>query len=187
MNRFMSFALAAALTLPLAAQADEISDTLQSAIEAYNDGDITYALEELDFARQKLMALRTEAFQQFLPPAPDGWTRDVETEMQAGLAMMGGGMGASAEYRAPDGSQYYSITMMADNAMVASMGAMVANAAAMGMKVERVGRQRVAINDGQAMALVNNRILITIEGGDEALLMQAMEGIDFDALSNFGN
>jgi hypothetical protein len=163
MNRFMSFALAAALTLPFAAQADEISDTLQSAIEAYNDGDITYALEELDFARQKLMALRTEAFQQFLPPAPDGWTRDVETEMQAGLAMM------------------------ADNAMVASMGAMVANAAAMGMKVERVGRQRVAINDGQAMALVNNRILITIEGGDEALLMQAMEGIDFDALSNFGN
>ena len=51
MNRFMSFALAAALTLPFAAQADEISDTLQSAIEAYNDGDINYALEELDFAR----------------------------------------------------------------------------------------------------------------------------------------
>ena len=87
----------------------------------------------------------------------------------------------------PDGSQYYSITMMADNAMVASMGAMVANAAAMGMKVERVGRQRVAINDGQAMALINNRILVTVEGGDEALMMQAMEAIDFDALSNFGN
>ena len=187
MKTFTSFALAAALTLPLAAQADEISDTLQSAIEAYNDGDITYALEELDFARQKLMALRTEAFQQFLPEAPDGWTREVDSDMQAGLAMMGGGMGANADYRSADGSQYYSISMMADNAMVASMGAMVANAAAMGMKVERVGRQRVAINDGQAMALVNNRILITVEGGDEALLMQAMEGIDFDALSNFGN
>lgn len=187
MKTFTSFALAAALTLPLAAQADEISDTLQSAIAAYNDGDITYALEELDFARQKLMALRTEAFQQFLPEAPDGWTREVDSDMQAGLAMMGGGMGANADYRSADGSQYYSISMMADNAMVASMGAMVANAAAMGMKVERVGRQRVAINDGQAMALVNNRILITVEGGDEALLMQAMEGIDFDALSNFGN
>lgn len=187
MNGFKSFALVAALSLPLVAQADEITDTLQAAIDAYNEGDVTYALEELDFARQKLMALRAEAFQQFLPEAPDGWTREVESEMQAGLAMMGGGMGASAEYRAPDGSQYYSITMMADNAMVASMGAMVANAAAMGMKVERVGRQRVALNDGQAMAMVNNRILITIEGGDEALLMEAMERIDFDALSNFGN
>lgn len=187
MTRFKTITLATALCLPLAAQADEISDTLQAAIDAYTEGDIAYALEELDFARQKLMSLRAEAFQQFLPPAPDGWTREVETEMQAGLAMMGGGMGASAEYRAPDGSQYYSITMMADNAMVASMGAMVSNAAAMGMKVERVGRQRVAINDGQAMALVNNRILVTVEGRDEALMMQAMEGIDFDALSNFGN
>lgn len=187
MNRFLTIALGAALTLPLSAKADEISDTLQAAIDAYNGGDINFALEELDFARQKLMALRAEAFQQYLPPAPDGWTRYVETEMQAGLAMMGGGMGASAEYRAPNGSEYYTITMMADNAMVASMGAMVANAAAMGMKVERVGRQRVAISDDQAIALINNRILVTVEAEDEALMMQAMEAIDFDALSNFGN
>lgn len=187
MRRLLPLALAAALSLPVAGHADEISDTLQAAIDAYKDGDVTYALEELDFARQKLMALRAEAFQQFLPDAPEGWTREVESEMQAGLAMMGGGMGASADYRAPDGSQYYSITMMADNAMVSSMGAMVANAAAMGMKVERIGRQRVALNDGQAMALVNNRILVTVEGNDEALLMDAMERVDFEALSNFGN
>lgn len=187
MNRFVFLALATTLSLPIAAQADEITDTLQAAIDAYSEGDVVFALEELDFARQKLMALRAEAFQEFLPDAPDGWTREVETEMQAGLAMMGGGMGASAEYRAPDGSQYYSITMMADNAMVASMGAMVANAAAMGMKVERVGRQRVALNDDQAMALVGNRILVTIDGSDEALLLEAMGRIDFDALSNFGN
>ncbi len=187
MKTLKGLALAAALTLPFAAQADEISDTLQSAIEAYNDGDIAYALEELDFARQKLIVIRAEAFQQFLPDAPEGWTRVVDSDMQAGLAMMGGGMGASASYNSSDSSQFYSITMMADNAMVATMGGMVANAAAMGMKLERIGRQRVALNEGQAMALVNNRILITIEGRDEALLMQAMEAIDFDALSNFGN
>ena len=86
MTRFKTIALATALCVPLAAQADEISDTLQAAIDAYTEGDIAYALEELDFARQKLMSLRAEAFQQFLPPAPDGWTREVETEMQAGLA-----------------------------------------------------------------------------------------------------
>ncbi len=187
MFRFTTLTFVAALSLPLSAQADEITDTLQAAIDAYNEGDVTYALEELDFARQKLMGLRAESFQQFLPEAPDGWTREVDTEGQAGMAMMGGGMRASAEYIAPDRSQSYSITMMADNAMVASMGAMVANAAAMGMKVERVGRQRVALNDGQAMAMVNNRILITIDGNDETVLMDAMERIDFDALSNFGN
>ena len=187
MNRFMFLALVAGLSQPIAARADEITDTLQSAIEAYNEGDVAYALEELDFARQKLMAQRAEVFREFLPEAPEGWTREVETEMQAGLAMMGGGMGANASYTSPDRSQSYTITMMADNAMVASMGAMVANAAAMGMKVERIGRQRVALNDDQAMALVNNRILITIDGNDEALLLQAMERIDFEGLSNFGN
>lgn len=187
MKRIVSLVLAASLALPVAARADEISDTLQSAIDAYNDGDVAYALEELDFARQKLMQLRSDAFQQFLPEAPEGWTRVVDNDMQAGLAMMGGGMGAGASYNSPDNSQYYSVTMMADNAMVATMGGMVANAAAMGMKVERIGRQRVALNDGQAMALVNNRILITVEGKDEALLMDAMERIDFEALGDFGN
>lgn len=187
MKRIASFVLAASVALPVMATADEISDTLQSALDAYSAGDVAYALEELDFARQKMMAIRADAFQQFLPEAPEGWTRVVDSDMQAGLAMMGGGMGASASYNAPDNAQSYSINMMADNAMVATMGGMVANAAAMGMKVERIGRQRIALSDGQAMALVNNRILITIEGRDEAVLMQAMERIDFDALANFGN
>ena len=187
MNKIIAVALAASLFAPATVSADEISDTLQAALDAYNDGDVAYAIEELDFARQKMMAIQADAFQQFLPEAPEGWERVIDNDMQAGLAMMGGGMGASASYNAPDNSQYYSITMMADNAMVATMGGMVANAAAMGMKVERIGRQRIAMNEGQAMALVNNRILITIDGGDEALLMDAMERIDFEALSDFGN
>ena len=186
MNRLISVVLAGALILPAVSQADEISDTLQAALDAYNDGDVAFALEELDFARQKMVAIQAEAFKQFLPEAPEGWVRVMDDDMQAGLAMMGGGMGASASYNSDDRSQYYSITMMADNAMVATMGGMVANAAAMGMKVERIGRQRIALNDEQAMALVNNRILITIEGRDEALLMDAMKRIDFEGLSSFG-
>jgi hypothetical protein len=187
MKKLLPLGLAALLLAPGLSRADEITDTLQAAIDAYNDGDVAYALEELDFARQRMIAIQADAFKQLLPEAPDGWEREVDDEMQAGLAMMGGGMGANADYRSTDGSQRYSISMMADNAMVASMGAMVANAAAMGMTLERIGRQRVAINDGQAMALVNNRILITVESGDEDLLMQAMETVDFDALSDFGN
>lgn len=187
MKKLLSIGLATLLLSPDLSRADEITDTLQSAIDAYSDGDVAYALEELDFARQRMIAIQADAFKQFLPEAPDGWEREVDNEMQAGLGMMGGGMGATADYRSSDGSQRYTITMMADNTMVASMGAMLANAAAMGMKLERIGRQRIAINDGQAMALVNNRILITVEGGEEDMLMQAMESIDFDALSRFGN
>ncbi|MFP7672271.1 hypothetical protein ACG74X_02820 [Marivita sp. S0852] len=186
MHLLISAAMTGLLILPLTAQADEISDTLQAAIEAYNEGDITYALEELDFARQKMMAIQAEAFQEFLPEAPEGWERQVDDDTQAGLAMMGGGMGARASYHSADRSQFYSITLMADNAMVSSMGAMVANAAAMGMQLERIGRQRVAVGDGQAMAMVNNRILVTVEGRDNTLLLDAMKRVDFDALADFG-
>ena len=181
------FVAATALTLaPSLGSADEISDTLEAALEAYNAGDVAFALEELDFARQKMLSLQANAFQQFLPEAPEGWFRDIDTEMAAGLAMMGGGMGAGAEYRNDGGSQYYSVTMMADNPMVVSMGAMFSNAAVMGMRVERVGRQRVAVGEDQAIALVDNRVLVQVEGDDEDLLLEVMGQIDFEALSNFG-
>ncbi len=113
--------LAAAAAVLVAAQplmADEISDTLQSALDAYEEGDAQYALEELDYARQLLLALKTDALVEFLPAAPDGWTREVNTEMNTGLAMMGGGTGAEATYEG-DG-QRVTITIMADNPMVGS-------------------------------------------------------------------
>ena len=179
-------AIVTALGMPTATLADDVSESLNAAMEAYEAGDIAFALEELDFARQKMLSMQADSFQQFLPEAPEGWFRDIDTEMAAGLAMMGGGMGAGAEYRNDGGSQYYSITMMADNPMVVSMGAMFSNAAVMGMRVERVGRQRVAIGDDQAIALVDNRILVQVEGDDEDLLLDVMGQIDFEALSDFG-
>jgi len=63
-------AAALALILALPAAADEISDTMQSALDAYNEGDAAYALEELDYARQLLLQLKTDALTQFLPEAP---------------------------------------------------------------------------------------------------------------------
>ncbi|WP_245818998.1 hypothetical protein [Marivita hallyeonensis] len=172
--------------MPSLALADDVTESLQAAMEAYEAGDVPFALEELDFARQKMLSMQAESFQQFLPDAPDGWFREVDTEMAAGLAMMGGGMGAGAEYRNDGGSQYYSITMMADNPMVVSMGTMFTNAAVMGMRTERIGRQRVAVGDGQAIALIDNRILVQVEGGDEDLLLDVMGQIDFEALADFG-
>lgn len=181
----MMTAAAMIAMMPLTAQADEVTDTLEAAIAAYNDGDIAFALEELGFARDMLMAKQTESFGSLLPEAPDGWTREMDNDMVAGMAMFGGGTGAGARYTSADGQQSYTITMLADSPMVISMGAMVQNAGAMGMDVERVGQQRVAIGDNQAMALVNNRILVTIDGDGRDLLKAAAATVDFDALSGF--
>ena len=166
MLKSFSFACAAVALSVGQVQADDISEALQSALDAYEDGDTQYALEELEYAKQLLMALKTDALVEFLPEAPDGWTREVNTEMNAGLAFMGGGTGAEATYNG-DG-QSITITVMADNPMVAGMAGMIGNAALLGAKIERLGRQKFMVQNGEINGLVDNRILVKAAGGPTA-------------------
>lgn len=180
--RILPYIAAGFLAIP--AYADEITDTLQSAITAYEDGDIQYALEELDFAKQKLLEMKTDSLGAFLPAAPDGWTFEKNSEMNAMLGIMGGGVGAEGVYKSGDGTEV-KVTLMADNPMVASIGAMVSNASAMGLKVERINRQRFAAQDNQLMGLVANRILVQTEG-DLDTARSVLEQMDFKAMASFG-
>ncbi|MCB1337585.1 MAG: hypothetical protein KDK10_09080 [Maritimibacter sp.] len=165
--------------------ADEVVDTLSAALQAYEDGDIDYALEELDYARQLLKEMNAQELSAYLPEAPEGWTREVsETNMNAGLAMFGGGVGAEAEYS--DGTETFTLQIMADNPMVAGFAGMVANAGLMGMKMHRVGREKFFENDNQLIALIDNRILITAEGAAPEVMVPVLEAIDFKALAGFG-
>jgi len=180
---FLAAALAA---LPFPAFADEVTDTLQSAIEAYEEGDFQYALEEIAFAQQLLQAMKTEGLVAFLPPAPEGWSREVNTEMNAGLAMIGGGTGAEADYG--NGDVSFTITLMADNPMVAAMAGMFATPMIMAAsgKITRIGRQKFLDQDGELTGLVNGRILVQASGADVAVMVPVLEEIDFDGLGNFG-
>lgn len=184
MFRTVCSALALSLALTLPAQADDITDALDSARQAYADGDVKYALEELDYARQLLSALNTEALTGFLPQAPDGWTRTVNTEINASLGMMGGGTGAEAEYSGPGDS--FTVTIMADNPMVGAMAGVLANAAMMGLKVERVGREKFAFQDGEFTGLIDSRILVKASGGDRDMMLDALKTMDFRGLKDFG-
>lgn len=183
--------LATAFLLPAAAQpatADEISDTIQSALEAYEAGDVQYAAEELAFAQQLLNEMQTAGLAEFLPPAPDGWTREINQDMTAGLAVMGGGVGAEATYKNADDTESFKITMMADNPMVAASAGMFGNAAVMASagKMVRVGREKFIIQNRQLSGLINGRILVTAKGGEPEMLVPVLEQIDFRALGKFG-
>jgi hypothetical protein len=95
MQRLFPAAVALALaTLPAAA--DEFTDTLDSALKAYNSGDITGAREDLDYAGKLLTALKADALAKFLPEAPAGWTREAASDDDSAAAgglmgMFGGG------------------------------------------------------------------------------------------------
>ncbi|MEL6916050.1 MAG: hypothetical protein AAFP13_16260 [Pseudomonadota bacterium] len=172
--------------LPAPLLADEIEEALTAALEAYQAGDTTFALEELDFARVKLQELKADALFGFLPPAPAGWRQELDTEVGATMGMMGGGAGAAASYYPEGGGSAVTITLMADNPMVAGMAAMVANAGAMGASIERVNRQQFAVQDDQMIAMVANRVLVQAEGGGPDVLMPFLEAMDFRALASWG-
>lgn len=182
-----TFLLSATIALgsAAAARADDITDALHSAIEAYEDGDTQYALEELEYAKQLLVAMKADALVGFLPEPPEGWNREVSTEMGAGLAMMGGGTGAEADY-SKDGEDGFTITLMADNPMVGAMAGMLGNAAAIGARIERVGRQKMMVQDGEITGLVDNRILVQAKGGETGMMLEVLKTIDYRALANFG-
>jgi hypothetical protein len=180
----LSLLFAATLAFATPASADEISDTIQSALDAYNEGDTTYALEELNFAIQQINALKKDSLAGFLPEALDGWTREIDDQMAAGMMAFGGGVGASAEYR--NGTNDFTITYMADNPMVASMAGMLANPALTGGKMIRVGRQKFVSQDGQMMALIGNRVLVQVDGDDADAITAHLETVDFKAMAGFG-
>lgn len=173
------------LSLTNPALADEVTDTLSSALQAYEDGDIEYAIEELDYAKSLLQEMKTEALSAFLPEAPDGWTREVNPDMNAGLAMLGGGVGVEAEYTS--GDVRFTITITANNPMITAFGGMITNAGMLGMKLERVGREKFLNDDGELTGLIDNRILVQASGADVALMLDVLKTMDFEGLQDFGS
>lgn len=165
--------------------ADEVSDTLSSALQAYEDGDIEYAIEELDYAKQLLQAMATQALASFLPEPLEGWSREIsDSDVSAGLAMIGGGAGAEATYS--NGTDDFKLTLIADSPMVSMFGGMLANAGMLGLKMHRVGREKFIESEGELTTLIDNRILVQAEGAAPEVMLELLEKIDFEGLEEFG-
>jgi hypothetical protein len=189
--RLLTLATAATLALtPLTAQAgsheDPITASLQAAMDAYADGDLQYALDELAYVQQLLNAMKAEGLAEFLPVPMDGWTMTRNDEAGAAMGFMGGGTIAQAEYTGPGNS--FTVTLMADSPMVTSMGAMLGNStlmASMGT-IYRVNRISFVEQSGDLNGLVANRILVQAENGDIETMIAHLETMNFRDMRNFG-
>ncbi len=174
------------LLLPLQGAADEITDTLNAAIEAYEEGEIADALDEVAYATQLLNALQAEGLTAFLPEPMPGWEREVTENASAALGFMGGGTAAEATYSG--GGDRFTITIMADNPMVASMAGILGNRVIMSTmgQIERINRENFLNADGSISGLIGGRILLQAEGGTDEDMIAHLEQIDFDELQGFG-
>jgi hypothetical protein len=187
MRLFLPAALAAALAA-MPVSADEFTDVIDGALEAYGDGEITIAREELDYAIKLLAMMKSESLSGFLPEALPGWTKtkgDGGDGGGAAMAMLGGGTTASAEYS--NGSNNVSMTLMADSPLVSGMAAMITGMASMGGgKPVRIQRTQFGINDDEMQGVVNKRVMVTLSGNASVEDKKAyLEMMDLKALGNF--
>ncbi len=169
------------------AMADPFVEALEAAIEAYRDGDLQYAEDELAQAQRILGEMKAEGLAGFLPEPPEGWTRIIDTEAGQMMGFLGGGTLASARYSGAGHS--FELSLMADNPMVAQLGMMLGNAtmiAQMGGQVERINRVRFLREEQSLKAIVGNRVLVQAEGADAEVMIPFLEQIDFRAMESFG-
>lgn len=183
---------AAALALGSAPlRADDVTDSVNEALQAYNDGDYATAAASLDAAAQMIRQKRAETFTKFLPQAPAGWTAEDATSGAAGAAMFGGAV--TAERRYTKGDADVTVKLLTDSPMMSAVmmmmnNPMLLNSAENG-KMERIKGQKALVkhngDDGEINIVVGGSMLVTIDGnGVTAAEMKAFaEGIDYAKLA----
>jgi hypothetical protein len=187
MSRYLP-ALLALLIAAAPAGADEFTDTVEGALSAYRDGDITGAREDLEYAVKLLTAIKAESLAGFLPAALPGWTREDSDAAETGgmMGMLGGGTAAAATYLR--GGDELTITLVANSPMVSGMAAMMSGIATIGSgaKPIRIQRTEFVQNDQDLQGVVDGKVLVSVGGNasveDKTAYLEAM---DFEALADF--
>ena len=171
--------------LAVPAAADDITDAMDQAKKAYSAGDLTNAKQNLDLASQLIGQKNAEAFAAMLPNALPGWKAE-KAQAQATGALAFGASVASRTYTNAKGDTV-EVQITGDSAMVMQIATLLSNpqfAGAMG-KLIRVGQQRaIQNNDGDVNMVINNKLLITVQGSaDGASKVAYANAIDVAKLS----
>lgn len=180
--------VALALTAPLPARADAVSDALEAASTAYADGKLAETSARIAEATAALSALQSAALVALLPPAPDGWTRTDNAEMTQALVVIGGGSGVEATYSGPDG-QSFTVSIFADNPMILSMKEMFGNdfmVSMMGGKRTVGGAQFLAQDDQSMFTIIDDRLIVQAAGEPVATMEPVLAALDYAALAAYG-
>ncbi len=90
-----------ALTLVLSAWADEITEGMGYAREAYEEGSYSEAIEELEIAISQIRSLQTTELRKALPVPLASWTAEDQESQAASFGCVGLGsvaVGATGRY-----------------------------------------------------------------------------------------
>ena len=152
--------------------ADDITDSINEALEYYKNGEYTEAVSNLNYAAQLIQQKKGGSLESFLPEPLKGWKAQETTSQAAGAGMFGG-VTAEREYTKDDAS--VSVTIVTDSPMLQGMAVMFSNpafAVSDGGKLEKIAGQRAIVkyssadNGGDIQIMVANRFLVSVDGRD---------------------
>lgn len=169
-------------------RADDVTDSVEEAMDFYKAGNFTEAAASLEYAAQLVRQKRSGDLAAFLPSAPKGWEIEDEENQAISGALLGGVTGVTRNYRKKGGDASASVAILTDSPMLQSIAYMINNpaiVAASGMKAVRINGVRGMYDGddeaGQLQLLVDGRFLITLEGDGvgEAFLTELAGQIPF--------
>jgi hypothetical protein len=172
--------------------ADDVTDSINEALEYYNAGKYSDAIGSLNYAAQIIGQKKGGQLEDFLPTPLAGWTAEEAGSQAAGAAMFGGGVSASRSYRKENAS--VDVQIVTDSPILQGMMMMFTNpafAASDGGKLEKINGQKAIVKysaadrEGTINIMVVNRFLVTIEGDDVTKddLTAYAQAVDYDKLA----
>ena len=174
--------------------ADEVTDSIEEAIEYYTEGDFVEAASSLDYASQLIRQKRSGSLESFLPEPLSGWSaKDVESQATGG-ASIGGMISAKRVYRMEQSQ--ITIEIFTDSPMLQSMVMMFSNpayASADGGKLTKIEKQKAVIKykpsneNGEINIVVAKKYLVTVKGRKvkESDLVDYASAINYKKLKKF--
>ena len=174
--------------------ADEITDSIDEAIEYYKEGDFVEAANSLDYASQLIRQKRSGNLEAFLPEPLAGWSAEDVKSKATGAGYLGGMISTNRKYRKDQSS--VTIEIITDSPALQSMVMMFSNpayATADGGKLTKIKRQKAIIKyrpsrkDGEINIVVAKQYLVTIKGRkvEESDLVDYASAIDYKKLKKF--
>jgi hypothetical protein len=189
MQRFGYAAVAVAmLATSVPAAADDVTDQINQALEAYQKQNLSAAVAALDTAAGLIRQKKTEAWKTALPAPLSGWTADKAQGSALAPALLGGATTVSRVYR--KAGDTITISIIADSPIVATIAAFLANSV-----VGLIGNSEIAVINGRRalyskdensfQTLVGDKVLVKVEGShgiDDPVLREWFQAIDYAQL-----
>ncbi len=174
------------------APADDVTDTINKALKQYDSGELTGAVQSLDYASQLIQQKKGKQLEAFLPEPISGWKAEKATSQAMGSAMFRGGIIAERSY--DKGDSHVSVKIITDSPMIQGMMMVFSNPipeTSDGGKLEKINGEKAIVKysnedkAGTVTVVIPGHFLITVEGDnvDRQDLTAFIQAIEFKKLA----